>query len=269
MEELGIAITIIDLISSFFSFALSVATYVLTSWGFYTIAQRRGIDKPWLAWIPVANVWILGCISDQYRYVAKGENKSKRKVLIGLSIASAVCAIVFIVLLIIAMVDIAGMAMGNMGSAAVASAALSSMGGAFLMLIPIAGISIANTIVYYIALYDVYTSCDPKNSVVYLILSIFVSITAPFFVFFNRKKDFGMPPRRPDPMQYMPPQQPNWQNPQQGAYQQPQPNAYYQPQQPGWQNPQPNWQQPQQPQSNWQPPQQNAEPNNSGNPENF
>ena len=112
MEELGIAITIIDLISSFFSFALSIATYVLTSWGFYTIAQRRGIDKPWLAWIPVANVWILGCISDQYRYVAKGENKSKRKVLIGLSIASAVCAIVFFVLLIIAMVDIAGMAMG-------------------------------------------------------------------------------------------------------------------------------------------------------------
>lgn len=259
MEELGVALTIIDILSSFFSFAVSVVTYVLTSWGFYNIAQRRGIEKPWLAWIPVANLWILGCISDQYRYVVKGETKSRRKVLIGLSIASAVCVIVFIVLLIVAMVDIAGMAMGNIGSAAIAPAVLSSMGGVLLMLIPIAGLSIANTIVYYIALYDVYTSCDPKNSVVYLILSIFVSVTAPFFVFFNRKKDFGMPPRRPDPMQYMPPQ-PNWQQPQQPNWQQAQPNAYYQPQQAAWQNPQPN---------GWQQPQQNAEPNNAGNPENF
>ena len=255
MEELGIAMSIANLISSFFSFAISVTTYVLTAWGLYTIAQRRGIEKPWLAWIPVANAWTLGCISDQYRYVVKGENKSKRKVLIGLSIASVVCTIVFFVLMIIGMVDV--IRMGDLGSAAAASAALGSMGGALLMLIPIAGISIAYTVIYYIALYDVYTSCDPKNSVVYLILSIFISVTAPFFLFFNRKKDFGMPPRRPDPMQYMPPQQ-NWQQPQPNACYQPQqaqPNAYYQPQQG-----QPNaWQQPQQPQQH----------NNFGNPENF
>ena len=266
MEELGIAMTIIDLISSFFSFAVSVVTYVLTAWGLYTIAQRRGIEKPWLAWIPIANVWTLGCISDQYRYVVKGETKSKRKVLVALQIAMAVCVIVFCVLMVVAVVDIAGMAMGNMSEEAMVAAALGSMGGAFLMLIPMAGIGIAFSIISYMALYDVYTSCDPKNNVVFLILSIFINITQPFFIFFNRKKDLGMPPRRPDPMQYMPPQ-PNWQQPQQPNWQQAQPNGYYQPQQAAWQNPQTNsWQQPQQ---NWQNPQQNAEPNNAGNPEVF
>ena len=83
MEEFGALVTIIDLITSSISFLLSVGTYVLTALGLYTIAQRRGINKPWLAWIPVVNVWTLGCISDQYRYVVKGEKKSKRKVLIG------------------------------------------------------------------------------------------------------------------------------------------------------------------------------------------
>ena len=247
MEEFGSLVTIIDLITSSISFLLSVGTYVLTALGLYTIAQRRGINKPWLAWIPVVNVWTLGCISDQYRYVVKGEKKSKRKVLIGLNIAQAVCVLVFFVLMIVMIVDVAGMAMANPSEQEIITAVLGSMGGMLLMFIPMVGISLATTIITYMALYDVYTSCDPKNNVTFLVLSILFSITQPFFIFFSRKKDLGMPPRRPDPMQYMPPQQNNWQNPQQDAYQQPQPDA---------------WQQPQQPQQTY-------EQNNSGNPEIF
>lgn len=254
MEEFGALVTIIDLITSAFSFLLSVATYVLTALGLYTIAQRRGINKPWLAWIPVVNVWTLGCISDQYRYVVKGEKKSKRKVLIGLNIAQLVCVLVFFVLTIVMVVDMVGMATTNPSEQEVITAVLGSMGGMLLMLIPMVGISLATTIITYMALYDVYTSCDPKNNVTFLVLSILFSITQPFFIFFSRKKDLGMPPRRPDPMQYMPPQQNNWQNPQQDAYQQPQQS---------WQTPQPDaWQQPQQPQQTY-------EQNNSGNPEIF
>ena len=254
MEEFGALVTIIDLITSSISFLLSVGTYVLTALGLYTIAQRRGINKPWLAWIPVVNVWTLGCISDQYRYVVKGEKKSKRKVLIGLNIAQLVCVLVFFVLTIVMVVDMVGMATTNPSEQEVITAVLGSMGGMLLMLIPISAISLTTAIITYMALYDVYTSCDPRNNVTFLVLSILFSITQPFFIFFSRKKDLGMPPRRPDPMQYMPPQQNNWQNPQQGAYQQPQQS---------WQNPQPDaWQQPQQPQQTY-------EQNNSGNPENF
>ena len=53
--------------------ALSVVMYVLSSLGMYRIAQRRGIRNPWLSWIPVGNMWILGCISDQYQYLVKGK----------------------------------------------------------------------------------------------------------------------------------------------------------------------------------------------------
>ena len=252
MEEFGALVTIIDLITSSISFLLSVGTYVLTALGLYTIAQRRGINKPWLAWIPVVNVWTLGCISDQYRYVVKGEKKSKRKVLIGLNIAQAVCVLVFFVLMIVMIVDVAGMAMANPSEQEIITAVVGSMGGMLLMFIPMVGISLATTIITYMALYDVYTSCDPKNNVTFLVLSILFSITQPFFIFFSRKKDLGMPPRRPDPMQYMPPQQNNWQNPQQNAYQQ---DAYQQPQPDAWQQP--------------QQPQQTYEQNNSGNPEIF
>ena len=67
-----------------------VAAYILTALAIYTISRRRGLSKPWLAWIPVVNCWLLGSLSDQYRYVVKGENKSKRKWLIILHILKAV-----------------------------------------------------------------------------------------------------------------------------------------------------------------------------------
>ena len=79
---------------------LGLLVYILQAWALYTIAQRRGINKPWLAWIPVVNVWILGSISDQYQYVVKKQVKNKRKVLLGLNIAMAVLVTILIVALV-------------------------------------------------------------------------------------------------------------------------------------------------------------------------
>ena len=72
--------------------------------------------------------------------------------------------------------------------------------GIFGLLVPMLGISIAHTVIRYMALYDVYTSLDPKNNVIYLVLSIVFSFTEPFFLFFNRQKDEGMPPRKQEPV---------------------------------------------------------------------
>ena len=55
-----------------------VAIYVFTALSLYTIARRRGISAPWLAWVPVANLWVLGSLSDQYRYLTQGQMKHKR-----------------------------------------------------------------------------------------------------------------------------------------------------------------------------------------------
>ena len=48
----------------------------------------------------------------------------------------------------------------------------------------------------FMALYDLYRSCDPENSVLFLVFSILFSVTMPFFIFACRKKDLGMPPRK-------------------------------------------------------------------------
>lgn len=87
--------------------ALGVLSYVLLALGLYAIAQRRCIRKPWLAWIPVANMWLLGCISDQYQYLVHGQQKSKRKTLLIFEILTLVLSMITAILAVVLVLCVA------------------------------------------------------------------------------------------------------------------------------------------------------------------
>lgn len=201
MEGVALGFYILYLL---FTFGISIAAYVLQSLSFYTIAKRRGIKKPWLAWIPVGDVWIKGCISDQYRYVVKGQVKNKRKWLLGLSIAMWTAYVAFFVCFIIFMVNAAGSLLYAPDHMDLIGGALGMGLSGLVMLV----CAIALTVFQYMALYDLYCSCEPSNAVLYLVLGIFVSICQIIFLFLCRNKDLGMPPRKPQPVEpaYLPPQ---------------------------------------------------------------
>lgn len=179
---------------------LSIAAYVLTSLALYTVAQRRGLHRPWLAWIPVVNCWIIGSLSDQYRYVVRGEIKSKRKVLLILNLLMTVIGVAMIGICVAMVINIAGGAMNGISESRMLEAVLGPLVGIAGLSLPLAGVAIAFAVIYYMALYDIYRSMDPANSVLFLVLSILFSVTEPFFLFFNRNKDLGMPPRRQEPV---------------------------------------------------------------------
>ena len=173
-----------------------IAAYVLTAMAIYTISRRRGLNMPWLAWIPVINCWLLGSLSDQYQYVVKGENKSKRKWLLTLNVVKAVLALSVTVL---AMVTAAG-AVFSMSDAEMMRTINGPLIAILGLVLPLAAAAIALCVIRYMALYDVYRSLDPDNAVLYLVLSTLFSPTEPFFLFFNREKDLGMPPRKHQPV---------------------------------------------------------------------
>jgi len=201
----GIGMLVYYLLTMLFSFGVSIAVYVFRSLGVYTIAKRRELKHPWMAWVPIVDYWLLGSISDQYQYVVKGKNRNKRKWMLGLNIAMGVIMMVFWVLYIAMFVNlISGAINGFMNETAMLEQMFGFLGGILLLWLPLMGISIALMVLRYIALYDLYNSVDPKNSVLYLVLSILVSISEPFFIFFNRKKDLGMPPRKPRAKEYLP-----------------------------------------------------------------
>ena len=178
------------------AFVIQIAAYVLSSLALYTIAKRRGLNHAWLSWIPVANVWILGSIADQYRYVARGEIKSKRKVLLTLNIISAVLTAVMVCLCIGAVVGAFSGAIMGRPEDVILQNLLSTLAGMLGLIVPILGVAIAAAIIRYMALYDLYSSCDPDNKTVFLVIGILFGITEPVFLFLCRNKDLGMPPRR-------------------------------------------------------------------------
>lgn len=148
--------------------------YVLTGIGLYSIARRRGLDRPWLAWVPGMNVYLLGCVSDQYQAIVRGKNKNKRTVLFLLLLAQM-------------------LAFCLMHLAAPAPEATGNMVSFALIFVPAWLAAAAMVVISFLALYDLYQSCDPKNAVLFLILSILFAVTQPFFLFACRKKDLGFP----------------------------------------------------------------------------
>lgn len=54
---LGVGIAIILLL-----LAYAVISYVLTALGLQTLANRNNLDNSWLAWIPIANMYLLGML---------------------------------------------------------------------------------------------------------------------------------------------------------------------------------------------------------------
>ena len=184
---------------------IAVAVYVIKALSLSSIAGRRGIRHPWLAWLPIGETWILGCISDQYRYVALGQVKNKRKILLVLSILMYAALIGILALFVDLMVQAIGLT-EEMMQDYILNQMLGSAMGMMLLYLVLAGVSIAVTILQYMALYDLYASCEPANKVLYLVLNIFISITLPIFLLVCRKKDYGMPPRKQpvEPVQAVP-----------------------------------------------------------------
>lgn len=206
-----------SLISLVPSLVISLLSYVLTALAIYTIAKRRGLNKPWLAWIPVVDVWLLGSLSDQYQYVVRGRNRSKRKSLLVLGILSFVLGIAVIILAISLLTQLVLAAMQGVSEEYLLDLIMGPLLSMLGLCLPMAGIGIAYTILYYMALYDVYKSLDPSNCVLYLVLSILIDdVTRPFFLFFNRNKDGGMPPRKQEPAA-IPPQYTQYSAPQDSA----------------------------------------------------
>lgn len=185
MMILGIVMVVLGVILFFCLVFALLRSFVL-----YSIAKRRGIRRAWLAWIPVGKDWILGSLSDQYQHLALGQIKSRRKILMVLTLAFFVVGAVGFALAVAQWMAILTEEPSNMLVLA--------------ELIPdllTAVISVTALVFYHMCNYDLYRSCDPKNAVVFLVIGIIIPVVEPFFYLAVRKKDNGMPKPEPVPVE--------------------------------------------------------------------
>lgn len=126
---------------------IGILLYVLGSLGLMTAASKRGIEHAWLAWIPLANLFVLGRIADEYNKRIQNKHTNNAILLLVLGALELVFA---------------------------------------LLPVPfnIFGIILAIVLLVFtlIAYYKVFDWCS-TNAVLFIVLSIFFSFLLPIFLF--------------------------------------------------------------------------------------
>lgn len=165
--------------------ATSIGMYIMTAIGQYRMSQKCGIDKPWLAFIPVANTYNLGKLAERYDD-GKPTVKKYSKILLGLNIATACSGIVLGVGEIFLIISTIGLeASGSYYGGAALGGLMLFMLAALLCF----ALAIVAAVFNYIALYRVYRIFAPDNAMLFLVLSIFVSISYPILMLVLSAKD--------------------------------------------------------------------------------
>lgn len=126
---------------------VGIVCYVFTALSLYQMAKNRNIDNAWLAWIPIANAFIMGKIINEKVAFGSWTIPYAHIFLPLFPFASG----------LLAMIPFIG------------------------WLFPI-----AYTVYYFGALYRLYRMYKPENAVLFLVLSIIFAITIPFFLFSMR-----------------------------------------------------------------------------------
>ena len=183
----------------FLSRAIMIFSYVAQGLGLSAMAKNRGIERPWLAWVPMANTWMLGRISDQYREKATGEDPNLRKKLLVRKIVQNASTLAFLGLVLLWYI---GMIFAIIFSetffldidALFTPMVLVLYIALFLWIVVYTVISVFYYISQYKALFDIYRSSDPKTSTLFFVLSFFSQIALTLGIFLNRNKTLGMPP---------------------------------------------------------------------------
>lgn len=199
LAELGLPEEAVSFFFTFFigaiavSAVIGIAIYLLESISVYKMAKSAEIKNPWLAFIPVANDWVFGTLAEKYK--KKNGTKSARfgiilPVLEGIVLIEAIALTIFTV---ISVKEITGYAFDAVNtSAEMVPEQFMSLIPVIILYFALMAVAIAYAVVFFIALWRVYSSFDKSNATLYIVLSVIFTISVPIILFIirNRKPEF-------------------------------------------------------------------------------
>ncbi len=240
-EEVIGMVLLMFLIPLLIGFVLGLVLYIFESIGLYKLAKNCRLPAPGLAWVPIADGYVLGRLAEVSDRTVGKKSLPYRIILPLLEafmlIMSAVTSFFSIVM------TVRAVELGRTGDIVSLEASI----GVLLVVLGLLMLAVIAVCVFlYLALYRVYRLFAPENAVAFIVVSILFPVTTSFFLFSLRDRQPGAPrPAVPQNGCYA---QPPYGAPQQ-PYGAPWPNAanaarppYGAPQPPMPQSPQP-WQQ--------------------------
>lgn len=180
------------LVIYFFTFAVTIANYVLGALGLSAIARRRGLQKTWMAWVPFLDARLMGTIADQYENCVMGYNGNYRKRFFVWQIVLVASS--FVIILISTIFAVGAIVAETASGSLFAEDWVMGFAGLVLILcLAIIVLCILYIVVYYKVLCRIFRSCKPSLAVLFALLATFCSAGG-ILLFLMRKKDEGMIP---------------------------------------------------------------------------
>ena len=168
MERMNMLLVYLIMMSPFVVFA----SWVATRFAMDGIARDCEIRHSWLVWIPAADYWILGGISDHCRMAARGQKRSARMVLLILRSVQTLLWAAFLWCVFGGILD----AITVLGKGAPDRAAVLIISDGILdglwWLFPALVLGVVVFVGRVMALYDLYNTFTPEKRMGYLLLSI-------------------------------------------------------------------------------------------------
>lgn len=201
---MGEAVAIGVLVVLFFVYVLLmgflIANYILQSLALHTLARRRGIANPWLAWIPYGDYWIIGSLARDHDK-QQGCDRRWDKVLLVLSIVGiASFLVVYIALFVFVIINAINMeAAGITYGEDIAVEMLGGLVVFYVLLIAVIVVMAALQALTYVCVYKIFESTVAEKALKYFLIYLLVPFAAPICLFLCRNKGY----QHPDPMAYI------------------------------------------------------------------
>lgn len=169
-----------------------LAAFILTAVAYYPLAKKRGLPHPWIACIPLVQVYTVGKVADDIN--AKYNNRSRRGMLLLLfSILSVVLMVIAGALMIPVFSDIMEtVSTTDFNSISIAAELLQPHAGVLIFSAVLALLSFASSIIalvfQFLSWYTLYKEYAPKSAGIYLlivflcVLLLGLNFFAPIFV---------------------------------------------------------------------------------------
>ena len=168
-----------------------LAMYLLEAVGLYGMAKRSGISRPWRGFVPFANTFLFGKIAEKYRR-RDGKRSAKFSVLL---LVFEVLTLIFSITtmaFVISMISVLATSYNDSElNASIVVPMIAMLACCFVLI----GVLIAYVVIYYVALWRIFTAFDYNNATVYFVLSIVFSFLGPIFLFVLRNKQPVFDPR--------------------------------------------------------------------------
>lgn len=178
------ATAVIYVLTIAFALAIGLTVYIVTAVAVTRMGRTTGSEHPYLAWIPVVNVFALGRIADNIRE-REGSGSRLRIVLLVLQIVEILFSLLIGGVYTSYLLSRIGM---DDSINSFLDAGLSVIGPALALYFALMGVALAYTVVFYVTLYRIYAAYSPDNAVILLVLSIFISVATPFVLLVLSKK---------------------------------------------------------------------------------